>query len=138
MTIISDDPLGQDFSVLPELSFQVKSGLENLREALARRLMTPRGGLWYDASYGLDIRQFIGEAVDDGGYEIAALIEAELEGDERVLNATVTITGLTLDSLDFTAEVETARGPFQLIGGASAVRGVILNANPNLTPQAEI
>lgn len=122
-----DDVLGQDFTVFTELSFKTVAGFDNLREALTRRLSTPRGGLWYDPTYGLDVRQFIGETVRDGGYEAAALIEAELEGDERVLNATVTVTRADLDTLEFLAEVQTARGPFRFIGAASVVKGVILN-----------
>ena len=125
------DPLGQDFSILSELSFRTKSGIDNLLEALGRRLITPRGGLWYAPNYGLDIRQFLNESIADGGYEMSALIEGELEGDERVLNATVTVDVLTLESITFRASIETLQGPFELIGTADSARGVILSAEPD-------
>lgn len=122
---------GTDRTILRERTWRTVSGIENLIEALTRRLITPRGGLWYAPDYGLDLRQFLGEAVVDGGYEIAALIEAELEGDERVLGATVRVTALDLEGLSFEALIETARGPFRLIGRADEVKGVILYADAN-------
>lgn len=125
------DPLGQDLSLLHELTFRPQDGIDNLLEALGRRLITPRGGLWYAPNYGLDIRQFINESISDGGYEMSALIEGELEGDERVLNATVTVDVLTLDTITFQATIETLQGPFQLIGTADSARGVILSAEPD-------
>jgi phage baseplate assembly protein W len=61
-----------------------------LTQALARRLSTPRGGLFYDPAYGLDIRGFIADSVSPA--DAAAQIENECRKDERVDDAKCTIT----------------------------------------------
>lgn len=56
-----------------------------LGEALARRLMTPRGGLFYDSTYGKDLREYIGRAWSaDAQFGMQQDAERECEQDERV------------------------------------------------------
>jgi hypothetical protein len=80
---------------VPGLSpdFAVISGSRVVGEAIARRLITPRGTLAYDLDYGLDLRAYLN---DDLGptdlYTLGSLIEAEAEKDERVMAAEATLT----------------------------------------------
>lgn len=123
---------GTDMSALPDLSFSLKRGLGNLAEAIARRLITPRGGLFYDPSYGLDLRQYLGEALtDEVRYEIETLTAAECEKDERVLSATATLIDgpPQARSLRVALELETADGPFRLILRVDAVNVEVLRAD---------
>ncbi len=61
-----------------------------LIQAVARRYITPRGGLFYDPSYGLDLRQFISGTFSPAQME--ALIAAEARKEERVTDCTATVT----------------------------------------------
>jgi hypothetical protein len=46
-----------------------------LVQACGRRLITPRGALWYDPNYGTDVRQFIADVVPEGLVESAVINE---------------------------------------------------------------
>lgn len=103
-------------------------GFINLGYALARRLMTPRGGLFYDPDYGTDVREFLNETIDDPQLKaIDAAIKGELEKDPRVLRAkgatTFNYQTMTLISA---IEIETAEGPFDLVLGISSLTVSIL------------
>lgn len=63
-----------------------------LAQAIARRLTTPRGGLFYDPNYGTDLRDFIGSSITVP--TAISLIETECLKDERVETAKATITVL--------------------------------------------
>lgn len=121
---------GTDLSALPDLSFGLKSGRDNLAEAIARRLITPLGGLFYDPSYGLDLRQYLNEAItDEVRYEIETLVAAECEKDERVLSAEATLIDTDLlRTLQLVIALETAEGPFRLILAVNAVSVEVLRA----------
>lgn len=82
------DVIGTDLDGIEDLSPAMRevSGREALAQAIARRLRTPRGGLFYDERYGFDLRQFINEVAPSTGY-IAAGVQAQAEQDERVLRA---------------------------------------------------
>jgi hypothetical protein len=58
-------------------------------QAIARRFTTPLGGLFYDANYGCDIRNFLSSGIS--GSAAQAAIQAEARKDERVQNATAEI-----------------------------------------------
>lgn len=86
---------GSDFSAVgdldPYLTFlDGDSEPQGLTEALARRFDTPRGGLFYDPSYGLALSQFLLDCVDPSVAEQA--IVAEALKDERVARCKCLIT----------------------------------------------
>ncbi len=96
--------LGTDVSTFREMpdgtwrvgldtTFSTMSGTRVVGEAIARRLITPRGTFSYDPEYGLDLRSYLN---DDLGptdlYALSSLIEAEAEKDERVLSADVSVS----------------------------------------------
>ena len=123
---------GTDLSALPDLSFGVKSGRANLAEALARRLMTPRGGLFYDPTYGTDLRSYLNEAItDDVIYEIETLAAAECEQDERVLAATASVIEAdpSVRKIRLSINLETDVGPFRLILSIDDVAVEVLRAD---------
>jgi phage baseplate assembly protein W len=122
---------GIDLTALPELRFQLKDGLANLGEALARRLLTPRGGLFYDPTYGWDLRRYINEVLDETTeYEMKVLVEQELEKDPRVYRATVEAVAKDLKRIYLDVLVETAQGPFRLTLAVSDVSVEVLRAQP--------
>jgi len=122
---------GADLTALPELKFQLKDGLGNLGEALARRLLTSRGGLFYDPTYGWDLRRYLNEVLDEATeYEMKILVEQELEKDPRVYRATVEGVAKDLRRIHLEVLVETAAGPFRLTLAVSDVSVEVLRAQP--------
>lgn len=85
---------GTDIKGVEDVDFNLTFLKESEQElgyvqSIARRYITPRGGLFYALHYGLDIRQFL---VDSTPPEIAAgIIAAEARKDERTLRSTCTI-----------------------------------------------
>lgn len=72
------------------------SGYQVVANAIGRRLITPRGGLFYDNDYGFDVRSYCNVALTRGKLaELIAGIEAECQKDERVqaARARVVFTG---------------------------------------------
>jgi phage baseplate assembly protein W len=115
---------------LPDLGdrFVLKSGNANLAEAIARRLMTPRGGLFYDQTYGIDLRAFLNEAITDARLrQIESEAAAEATKDPRVEGATAT-AALVNDRLTLSLELETGAGPFPLVLAVSDLTVEILRA----------
>lgn len=105
------------------------SGFRNLGNALARRLSTPRGALFYDPGYGLDLRSYLNAGLTDAKLsELVSAIGSECEKDERVQQADVTATySYQTSTLRVRIEVLTADGPFRLILGVDQVTVAILN-----------
>jgi len=86
-------PLGDDLTAVPDLELMIHSGLPNLAEAITRRLTTPRGGLFYDPDYGMDLRRYLNEAAtEEVQFEIARLAEEQAEEDPRVARATAQVS----------------------------------------------
>lgn len=87
--------------------------------ALARRLTTPAGGLFYAPTYGYDLRRFLNEVSLPPG-AVASGVETEALKDERVLSASAAVT-LINETLTATLQFETADGPFELTLTVSAL-----------------
>lgn len=58
-------------------------------QAIARRYLTPRGGLFYRPDYGFDLRTLVSDNVDPSLAE--AMIAVEALGDERVADCRASI-----------------------------------------------
>lgn len=119
--------LGSDFSGVDDLDFALTylegEDAEELAfmQAIQRRLTTPRGALWYDPSYGLDLRIFLADNVSTGVAQ--GVIAAEIRKDERVANAEVAIsvddlgkwtvdmsvTALTGENLELTFKIDSSK-----------------------------
>jgi phage baseplate assembly protein W len=117
---------GTDLNFIEDipLNDQLCSGLRNLGNAMARRLITERGSLKYAPDYGTDVREFLNDGMTPPA--IAALVAAvqqELESDERILRANVTATdqNLATSSLTMTIQIDTEQGTFPLVLSVSDV-----------------
>lgn len=88
---------GIDASAIPDLSTATEAtGYLSLGEAIYRRLISPRGSLFYDPDYGFDLRQWIHQHGAYGGRSglyatLATLVAQECEKDPRVVAATVDV-----------------------------------------------
>lgn len=78
-------------------------------EALLRRLTTPRGQLPDDPDYGFDIRGYCNRGVPTGELrELAGQIRSEVSKDDRVEDASVTVTVPDLSTMSVRIEVTPA------------------------------
>lgn len=124
---------GKDFSAIPDLSFEQKNGLANLSEAIARRLVTPRGGLFYDSSYGFDIRRYLNETWTDAiAYEFTRLVQEEILKDERIVDCEVFVDAtniLATRTLQVIVEASYGSADFKLVLDVNDVTVEVLYAN---------
>ncbi len=98
------------------------SGYTVVANAIGRRLITPRGGLFYDLDYGFDVRSYCNAALTRGKMaELIAGVESECAKDERVQSARASIqaTGFPDVSLAIRLDVELAAG-----GGFTAIMSI--------------
>ncbi len=105
---------GNDTEAVSDLTFP-RSQVEGeimMAQAMARRLTTRRGGLFYAPDYGYDLRQFLKGSVPPTSV-INGNIENELLKDDRVADVTAesTFNGTTLEVRVFGNGAE---GPFDL------------------------
>ena len=109
-------------------SLTTVTGQRAVAEAVARRLITPRGGLFYDPNYGYDVRLLLNNSMlQSDVYAVTAAIEAECEKDERVYDAQVSIkTTASLETLLISIKLQTSAGPFLLTLSVSNVTVDIL------------
>lgn len=100
------------FDATPDMA--MVTGRRCLAEAVARRLITPRGRLIGSPNYGFDLTQFIHDDMSPGDLvRIGASATAEVKQDERVLAATVTLS-IALGAMLAKVSIEDADGPFTL------------------------
>lgn len=97
-------------------------------QAQFERLLTPRGALWYDLDYGLDIRVYI---ADDTEPAVAAdAINKELLKDERCARCTTLIT-VSGNSWQITTNPVAVTGvAYELTFTASSEKISLLTAGP--------
>lgn len=108
------------------------SGTANLGQALAHRLTTPRGSLFYDPDYGTDIRAYLNDTITaDKLAQVRADVQAELIKDERVLACIAEVSfDFTSRQLAVSVAVQTANGPFNLVLAVTSVTVELLRFNP--------
>lgn len=120
---------GTDLSVFPDLSWTLKSGLDNLAEAAARCLITAPGSLFYAPEYRLDLKQFLNrEITPETLFEIEVLATNALETDPRILSAEVTASQPQWNQLDLDIVLQTEQGPFSLVVRISDLSVEVLRA----------
>ncbi len=117
-----------DLTVYPwGLENRVVTGFQVLLEALARRLSTPRGGLFYDLSYGFDIRQFLNARInEENKYKLIVGVELECLQDPRVLGGIIEINTHTRDQIILDIQITSTLGPWRGVIQADKA-GVVLN-----------
>jgi hypothetical protein len=121
---------GTDIACVNDIDgvMSLTNGLRNLGSAIARRLITPRGGLAYAPDYGFDVRGLLNSGqTDDFVTAAQQAIELECEKDERVEAAAVLLEfNEQASTLLITIQLTTADGPFTLVLSVSAVTVAIL------------
>lgn len=122
--------LGVDIACFPDLDPELRliNGRAVLAQDLLHRFETPAGGLWYEPSYGYDLRALLLRAIDEAdARKIEAAIAAQARLDERVFDIDVTVLfNRAMHTLKVTMGVETEEGPFELVLGIDAVSATIL------------
>lgn len=127
--------LGTDIDCVTDLdpSFRLVSGNLTLAQAIARRLTTARGSLFYDEDYGTDINRAINDAAGavgtSGTFRLRAAIEAEAMKDERVLSARAEVSVLGAGALSARLTLLTADGPLALVLSVSEVSADLLEVS---------
>lgn len=109
LTRVTPEPLeplgyGTDLSCVEDITEDLAEVDQDsplgVAQAVARRLITPRGGLPDDPSYGLDIRGYANRGVTIAEQrDLASQIRAEVTKDDRVADAVVTVTVPSLDTM---------------------------------------
>jgi hypothetical protein len=122
---------GTDLSGITDLDATLAetSGLTMLGQALARRLITPRGTLCDDPNYGFDVRGYLNDDLAPADVaRIAAGIDAELVKDERVFASSTTATLTAAGVLTTVTSVTPGAGPaFRLVLGITSVTVQVLS-----------
>lgn len=116
---MTGEPFGTDVSTFPDLDplLEPLGGRRVLLESIARRMSTPRGGLWWAPEYGSDLGAVLdGEITETSLRAAATALQRQLEGDERISRATVeaTFTASTR-SLRISVSIVDAEGPFERV-----------------------
>jgi phage baseplate assembly protein W len=103
---------GTDIDV--ERDFALSSGRAMLVEALRWRLSTPRGALFYDADYGLDLRAYCNESMTESeALTLRQAIAAECLKDSRVATARADVVfNRAKSTLAVSVRITDAAGPF--------------------------
>jgi hypothetical protein len=123
---------GGDIDIVTDLAgpyMRIATGLRNIGNALARRLTTPRGGLFYDPDYGLDVRDYLSAGMTP--QQLSAIqgdITNEVSKDERIDNPVVTVVqNLAAATMRITIACDLATGPFTFIVGVSQLTVELLD-----------
>jgi hypothetical protein len=110
-------------------SLSIATGLRNIGNALARRLVTPRGGLFYDPNYGLDVRAFVNAGFTPQQLaQVQGDVAAEVAKDERVENPVVIVVpNLAAATMVITVTCDLDEGPFAFIVNVNALTAELLD-----------
>nr|PZN59898.1 MAG: hypothetical protein DIU58_17125 [Sphaerobacter thermophilus] len=105
---------GTDLAGITALDWTLSTvgGKRALAHAILRRLTTPRGGLFYDPTYGYNVPELIGSTVPASIVEQRVLEQVLAEEEVEDARCTVTLTGSTLR---IEIQVVAADGPFDLV-----------------------
>lgn len=124
---------GKDIVIAKAFSFI--DGRPNLIRAIVRRLRTPIRGLFYDQTYGLDVRSYLNDGlVEDKISEIQFKIKSQCELDERIKKADVRVEYIPSSfSLKLSIELYPEQdNPFTLILSVDKLTVEILNNNEEI------
>jgi len=119
---------GADFDCTNDLNpaLTLISGRLLLAQALYHRLITPRGGLFYDPNYGLGIQSYLNAGLTAPQIaRIGSLCDAEYLKDDRVI-ASQTIGVFAAGTLTLTSLVTDGVGPFPLVASIASVSTALL------------
>lgn len=106
------------------------SDLKNIGNAICRRLITPRGSLFYDLGYGFDVRSFLNMGfTPDKLATLQSQITDEVEKDERIQSADVTVDiNISAMTMAITIVAEIAERSYVLILSVDKLTAKLLSA----------
>ncbi len=107
------------------------NGTLGLAQALYRRLITARGGLIDDPTYGFDVASMLDDAMTNRQIAvIASMIDSEMRKDQRVLTSKTSGTWTpgagNAGKYVATSLITSAFGPFSLVISVSSVTTTLL------------
>ncbi len=107
------------------------TGNQVVAEAVLRRWTTGRGELIDDPNYGFNVMDLVSADLSPKDIAYAQQqLAAEAQKDERVRSASVVLTPHADGTLDLTASIVTAAGPFRLVVAVSATSVTLLLVSP--------
>jgi len=97
--------------------FELIAGPRVVAEAVLRRWTTPTGALFYDPSFGIDVRGLLSAGTSSQSlFALRAALVAQAEEDDRVLSADVEVElNAPARTLLIRAQIRTAEGPFAMV-----------------------
>lgn len=117
------DQYGYDLSCTDDCSPEMRevSGTDLLKEAVFRRLTTPRGSVIDAPDYGFDLRSLLSKGQTPAQLAaIPGLITSEILKDDRFEGADVTVTESSITTLTLSIVVYPKQvGPFSLVVSVS-------------------
>lgn len=124
VSVLEQLGLGTDVECLRYVGkkFVLVSGSRNVALAICRRLLTPRGRLFYDPNYGFDLAQYCNAEVSTNTMdEIRSGVEAEALKDPRVKDARCVVSWEP-SATRFVVSLRgvTSAGPFRLVMGIAS------------------
>lgn len=100
----------------------VISGMENVKEALFRRLITTPGTLIHRPEYGVNVKQFQGALNSlENQRKLAMSIQEQFEQDERVEK----VLGVSIDSKNKTPDMVIVNVRVKIVGYGEASFGFV-------------
>lgn len=114
---------GEDFHGVDDIdsTLSLSTGRVAVAEAVACRLLT--SWLWYDKTYGYDLRRLLNAPVNAA--VLRQRIVSEVKKDERVADARAVVT-VVGDTLIIEVFAVGAAGPFRFVLSVSALKAEIL------------
>jgi hypothetical protein len=127
---------GVDVSLTDQLvTGRLVRGVAIVVEAFYRRLITSRGTLFYDLTYGFDVSGFVGAVgLERAQAVIGGMVENELSKDDRAFGVKCTVTlgaddaGDPMLILDIDATLVDSGEDFSLTVGVTSVTAELLAA----------
>lgn len=117
-----DYAYGVDIPAIPELSWSPIVGLPVVAHALGRRFITPRGGLFYDPTYGSDLRSFLNRPDTTANrFELEVMAAREALKEPRILDVDTTVQTWGKNAIRLGLNGELAEGPFDFIAHITEV-----------------
>lgn len=118
----TDIAFKKDFLQTPSGDLEIVSGLDNVKEALFRRLLTTPGTLIHRPTYGVNIKAFQNGVNNlDSQRKLALAIKEQFEEDSRVEE----VLGISVDSKDKTPELVEVRVRVKIVGYGETTFGFV-------------
>lgn len=122
---------GVDVQAMPDLEFAPLVGLPVVARAIGRRFITPRGGLFYDLSYGTDLRRFLNLPDNPSNrFELETQAAREALKEPRIAGAEAQTEDWGPNAIRLRLQGALSDGPFDFIVDISEVSVGLFSRTP--------